>query len=116
MDALSDISIIVNKYYFSAVMLYKFSPFYADRIRHDDDRSAGRHRPVRRLGQILNANSFKKQGFSYVIEEETLNDTLLLDSVKQVYKNRQLYIDAMEQSGQMDSIQTILNLIKAHTK
>ncbi len=66
--------------------------------------------------QILNANSFKNQGFSYVIEEETLNDTLLLDSVKQVYKNRQLYIDAMENSGQIDSIETILNLIKTETK
>ena len=66
--------------------------------------------------QILNANSFKKQGFSFVIEEEKVTDTLLLDSVKQVYQNRQLYIDAMEHSGQMDSITTILNLIQSETK
>ena len=33
---------------------------------------------VSRGDQILNANSFKKQGFSYVLEEEKLNaDTLM---------------------------------------
>ena len=66
--------------------------------------------------QILNANSFAKQGFSCVLEEETLTDQLLLDSVKEVYKNRQQYIDAMSNSGQMDSIGTILKLIEENAK
>ena len=66
--------------------------------------------------QILNANSFAKQGFSCVLEEETLTDQLLLDTVKDVYKNRQQYIDAMSNSGQMDSIGTILKLIEENTK
>ena len=66
--------------------------------------------------QILNAQSFKKQGFSYVIEEEQLNDAILLNSVKQVYKDRKTYITAMEQSGQIDSIETILKLIEKETK
>ena len=66
--------------------------------------------------QILNAKSFAKQGFSFVLEEETLSDELLLNTVKEVYKNRAQYIEAMSNSGQMDSIGTILDLIKENTK
>lgn len=66
--------------------------------------------------QVLNANSFKKQGFSYVLEEEHLTAESLLRSVEEVYDNRQKYIDAMAQSGQMDSIGTIVDLIKAEAK
>lgn len=62
--------------------------------------------------QILNAKSFKKQGFSYVIEEESLSDSVLLDAVFDVYENRNKYISAMENSGQMDSIQAIIDLIE----
>jgi len=66
--------------------------------------------------QILNANSFAKQGFSYVIKEEDVTDEVLLSAVKEVYKDRQKYIDAMSNSGQMDSIATIIELIKQETK
>ena len=66
--------------------------------------------------QVLNANSFKKQGFSYVIEEENLNDQILLKAVKDVYKNRSQYINAMSESGQMDSIGTIIKLINEVSK
>ncbi len=66
--------------------------------------------------QILNAKSFAKQGFSCVIEEENVTDQLLLDSVHEVYSNRQQYIDAMSSSGQMDSIGTILQLIEENHK
>ncbi len=66
--------------------------------------------------QVLNANSFKKQGFSYVLEEEHLTAESLLRAVQEVYDNRQKYIDAMAQSGQMDSIGTIVDLIKSEAK
>lgn len=66
--------------------------------------------------QVLNANSFKKQGFSYVLEEEHLTAESLLRAVEEVYDNRQKYIDAMAQSGQMDSIGTIVDLIKTEAK
>lgn len=66
--------------------------------------------------QVLNANSFKKQGFSYVLEEEHLTAESLLKAVQKVYDNRQKYIDAMAQSGQMDSIGTIVDLIKTEAK
>ena len=66
--------------------------------------------------QVLNAKSFKKQGFSYVIEEEELTKDSLLSAVKEVYGNRDKYKDAMAKSGQMDSIATIIDLINSQVK
>ena len=60
--------------------------------------------------------SFKKQGFSYVIEEENLTDQTLLTAVKEVYSNKDKYIKNMSESGQMDSISTIISLIKEQSK
>lgn len=66
--------------------------------------------------QILNANSFRRQGFSFVLEEENLTAESLLDAVKEVFENKDTYKKAMEESGQMDSITTIINLIKEVSK
>ena len=66
--------------------------------------------------QILNANSFKKQGFSYVLEEETLTGETLFNAVQKVYMNRAEYRKHMEESGQIDSISAILDLIKKESK
>ena len=62
--------------------------------------------------QILNANSFKKQGFSSVILEEDLSKELLLNTIKEVYDNREKYISNMNSTPMKDSIETIVNLIK----
>jgi UDP-N-acetylglucosamine--N-acetylmuramyl-(pentapeptide) pyrophosphoryl-undecaprenol N-acetylglucosamine transferase len=66
--------------------------------------------------QILNAKSFQKQGFSYVIEEEALTGSVLLSGIREVYAARNTYRKAMEESGQMDSIGTILSLIESECK
>lgn len=66
--------------------------------------------------QILNAKSFKKQGFSFVLKEENLTSETLLSAVKEVYNNRASYQKAMEESGQMDSIATIVELIQNESK
>ena len=66
--------------------------------------------------QILNAKSFQKQGFSYVIEEEALTDQVLLKAVHEVYQNRSQYSQAMSESGQMDSIGTIMKIIEAEAR
>ena len=60
--------------------------------------------------QILNANSFQKQGYSYVIEEEQVTNESLLSAIHEVYNNRQLYIKEMSESSLNDSIKTIVNL------
>lgn len=61
--------------------------------------------------QLLNARSFEAQGFSIVLDEDDLTPDLLADKVHELYFTRQTYHDAMSKSGQMDSIQTIMNLI-----
>lgn len=63
--------------------------------------------------QLLNARSFERQGYSVVLEEETLTPKLLLDSILQLYENRDTYIDAMKRSPQQNSIDTIIDLIEA---
>lgn len=62
--------------------------------------------------QLLNAASFESQGFSIVLHEDDLTTALLVDKVDELYENRQNYLDAMEKSGQMDSIPAIMELIK----
>lgn len=62
--------------------------------------------------QLLNAQSFEAQGFSIVINEDDLTTELLVDRVHELFCNRQSYHDAMGQSGQMDSIRTIMRLIE----
>lgn len=62
--------------------------------------------------QILNAQSFEKQGFSVVIDDDYLTENLLVEKVHELYFTRQTYIDAMEKSMQLNSIDTILSLIE----
>lgn len=62
--------------------------------------------------QILNAASFEAQGYSMVISEDDLTKELLVSKVQELYCNRNTYIDAMAESEQSDSIQTIMGLIE----
>jgi UDP-N-acetylglucosamine--N-acetylmuramyl-(pentapeptide) pyrophosphoryl-undecaprenol N-acetylglucosamine transferase len=66
--------------------------------------------------QILNAKSFEKQGFSTVLEEETLNDDLLINAINETYTNKSKYIDVMSKSKQSDSIDIIVKLIQSVSK
>ncbi len=62
--------------------------------------------------QILNARSFEKQGFSYVIEEEDLTDNSFLRAVSEVWNEREAYRVRMANSRQLDAITTITDLIE----
>ncbi len=62
--------------------------------------------------QILNANSFQKQGFSYVLEEEALTADSLQAALSHVWEHRDTYVAAMEESQKMDAIDTIIALIE----
>ena len=46
-----------------------------------------------------------------MLEEENLTSDTLLDAIKQVETNKQVYIDAMAKSKQLDSIDTVIGLI-----
>ena len=62
--------------------------------------------------QILNAESFRKQGFSEVLQEEEITPKLLLSKIEALYENRQTYIAAMETSNASNAIETIISLIE----
>jgi UDP-N-acetylglucosamine--N-acetylmuramyl-(pentapeptide) pyrophosphoryl-undecaprenol N-acetylglucosamine transferase len=62
--------------------------------------------------QILNAQSFEKSGYSYVIQEEELNTDSLFAGINEVYNNKEKYIQAMESSNLTDSTGIIINMIE----
>ena len=62
--------------------------------------------------QILNAESYEKQGFSTVLQEEELTSELLLNSVNKVYENRASIIRKMEESKLLDANSVIMNLLE----
>jgi UDP-N-acetylglucosamine--N-acetylmuramyl-(pentapeptide) pyrophosphoryl-undecaprenol N-acetylglucosamine transferase len=60
--------------------------------------------------QILNAQSFEKQGYSYVLQEKDVTSETLLQAINQVYENRADYIHAMNESKLANPIETIVGL------
>jgi UDP-N-acetylglucosamine--N-acetylmuramyl-(pentapeptide) pyrophosphoryl-undecaprenol N-acetylglucosamine transferase len=62
--------------------------------------------------QILNAESFKKQGFSMVLPEEELNSETLYKAIQQMYENREQYISKMNENSNKDSVGEIIGLIR----
>ena len=47
-----------------------------------------------------------------VIEEEQLNNVVLLDAIHKLFENRSQYADAMAQSEQLNSVETVAQLIE----
>ena len=62
--------------------------------------------------QILNADSFRKQGFSMVLTEENMTDGTLLSAVDELWNDRQQYIDAMSTSPLHNGVGVIIDLIE----
>ena len=61
--------------------------------------------------QILNADSYKKQGYSMVLKAEDLTPESLLSSLRQLNADRETYRAAMEKSSQSSAIDIIMGLI-----
>ena len=61
--------------------------------------------------QILNAQSFERQGFSAVLLEENVTDETLLNAINDVYQKRDQYISAMAASEQKDSVKLVMSVI-----
>jgi len=62
--------------------------------------------------QILNAESFRSQGFCEVLLEENLTPELLTETVFKLYDSRAGYIAAMEKSSQSNAVEKISSLIE----
>ncbi len=61
--------------------------------------------------QILNADSYQKQGYSMVLREEDLTQDSLISSLRALKDSRQSYIAAMEKSAQSSAVDIIMKLI-----
>ncbi len=62
--------------------------------------------------QILNANSFEKQGFSTVLQEESMTDDTLYTAITDTYARREEFIHQMEHSPLNNAVKTIVGLIE----
>ena len=69
-------------------------------------------RQASRGDQILNAESFRKQGFSMVLPEEELTPDTLADRAKTLFENRQEYRKAMERSGRTNGTRDVVRVIE----
>ncbi|MCW8963791.1 MAG: undecaprenyldiphospho-muramoylpentapeptide beta-N-acetylglucosaminyltransferase [Gammaproteobacteria bacterium] len=69
-------------------------------------------RKASRGDQILNAGSFEKQGYSLVLQEEDLNRKTLLKNIRQLYEQRDEYIDRMVKTAEGQSLQLVIDTIE----
>ena len=71
---------------------------------------------VSRGDQILNAESFKKEGYALVLEEEDITKESFMDKIKELTLNRNVLINNMknkkEKTGNDSVIKTIMSVIK----
>ncbi|WP_066824233.1 undecaprenyldiphospho-muramoylpentapeptide beta-N-acetylglucosaminyltransferase [Clostridium tepidiprofundi] len=63
--------------------------------------------------QILNANSFKKNGFSIVIQEDDLNTEILLEEIKHLEKNKEIFVRTMKNSSLKNGTDAIIKVIES---
>ncbi len=66
--------------------------------------------------QVLNAQSFKKQGYSSVLYEENITPEKLVFEANRVYREREKYVYSMRVNSTKDSIQIIADLIDEYCK
>lgn len=61
--------------------------------------------------QILNAESFERNGYSYLLYEEKVSNETLLEAIHTVFAKKDEYIEAMKNAEQADATETIAQLI-----
>jgi UDP-N-acetylglucosamine--N-acetylmuramyl-(pentapeptide) pyrophosphoryl-undecaprenol N-acetylglucosamine transferase len=61
--------------------------------------------------QILNAESFRSQGYCEVLEEERMTADILREQVSRLYERRGEYVERMKGHSNQDSITSIIELI-----
>ncbi|MCL2182478.1 MAG: undecaprenyldiphospho-muramoylpentapeptide beta-N-acetylglucosaminyltransferase [Chitinispirillia bacterium] len=66
--------------------------------------------------QILNAQSFEKQGYAKILLQEGITGAILADAVRQFYDQRNEYIDAMSKAESSKAADRVLEVIKGQVK
>ncbi|MCL2363119.1 MAG: undecaprenyldiphospho-muramoylpentapeptide beta-N-acetylglucosaminyltransferase [Defluviitaleaceae bacterium] len=73
-------------------------------------------RTASRGDQILNANSFAKQGFSAILQEEELTPARLVTEINDLYKLRYDYITRMAAHGSTNNIDAVMEVLSSPLK
>ena len=60
---------------------------------------------------MLNAEAFEKNGYSYLLKEENLNEENLLKAVDAVNNDREKYINAMSTAAERDATEMIAEML-----
>lgn len=66
--------------------------------------------------QILNAESFARQGFSKVLYEDEMTEATLMTEIIDMNANSERYIAKMKESSQSDSVKEVMKIIKKYAK
>jgi UDP-N-acetylglucosamine--N-acetylmuramyl-(pentapeptide) pyrophosphoryl-undecaprenol N-acetylglucosamine transferase len=68
--------------------------------------------------QILNANSFEKQGFSYVLDQHAMekDQELLNHAINTVYQKKSSYVIAMQHSNQGNGVDAVIQVLREVVK
>jgi len=66
--------------------------------------------------QILNAESFRKQGFSMVLREERIDKKDFIDAVNKVYNEKDTYIANMSTKSKSSAIYEIIRILNEYSK
>ncbi|MBP7175668.1 MAG: undecaprenyldiphospho-muramoylpentapeptide beta-N-acetylglucosaminyltransferase [Thermoclostridium sp.] len=66
--------------------------------------------------QILNAESFKKYGYSDVLPEESLTGNALLEKAGKLYRDRNEYINTMQKNSSRNAAEKIIQLIRSEAE
>lgn len=68
--------------------------------------------------QILNANSFEKQGFSYVLDQHAMekDQELLNHAINTVYHKKSSYVIAMQNSNQGNGVDAVIQVLREVVK
>lgn len=61
--------------------------------------------------QILNAESFRKEGFCEVLDEDEMIDKTLLDKIEHVFKNKTKYLKSMEFASKVNSANKVFEIV-----
>lgn len=66
--------------------------------------------------QVLNARSFEQQGFSLVIDNEDLDEDILVETIEDLFENREKFIENMSKSSLHSATDTIVQIINQEIK
>ena len=65
--------------------------------------------------QILNAESFKKHGYSLVLNEDDMNKDSLLKALDELYSKKAELISAMEKSTASNGVENVMKIIEQYS-